>query len=127
MDTHLFDGKLKNTIKSVLDNNIILLSRTEVIDSNLYNDYVNKYNLHVNFQIILQDYNTSNNYDRSNEYSCEIILTEIIKIYNLLNIEQKEDLLSLLNEQFEEMKSGMCPQGRTHRLFYILFTWKNII
>ena len=133
-NTHNFDGQLKDTISWLnINDNTKILVREEILSSNLYQDYVNKYGLHNNLRIILQEYNTSSNYDSTNNYSCEELLTRLVAIYDTLQprgtessnnsgLCNQDDLLKLLHEQFDEMSSGMCPQGRTHRLFYVVWS-----
>lgn len=133
MNTHELDGKLIEQIPFLIDRNTTI-SREKLIESQMYQDYVDKYAIHQNLLTILQDYNTIRNYDSTNNYSCEMIFYKLDKIYNSLNQmkpvendnnagDKNLDFLDLLHQQLNEMTSGMCPQGRTHRLLYIVFTF----
>lgn len=136
MNTHDLDGKLKDGLEILgINSNERIISREEFISSELYNDYVNAYTLHPNLQTILQDFNTSRNYDPTNNYSCEILLSIIVKIYSRIHIENRKcehdkcgeviDFLKFFHDQLNEMSSGMCAQGRTHRLLFVIFAFSK--
>lgn len=129
MNAHSLDGNLKNVIPQLIPNtNAALLSREGFIASKFYCDYVGAFRLHPNLQTILQSYNTSANYDSTNNYSCEMVLTRIVEIYDDDNLTdgQRIDILTLFDIQLDEMSSGMCPQGRTHRLLMFLFAQGSV-
>jgi hypothetical protein len=64
--------------------------------------------------------NPNANYDPTNNFYADDILYLILsKLDTTYSIEFQKDILLLLDEIFEEMYSGMCAQGRTHRLYQI--------
>jgi hypothetical protein len=117
-DTHFYDGKINHNIGVRTPE-----ERTVIID-NLLDLYIsNQIPIHNNFRTIVRDMNTSANYDSSNNYHAEDILCHIAEfILDKANEEQRKDIIVNLNIQFEEMSSGMCPQGRTHRLYQVYYS-----
>jgi len=67
------------------------------------------------YDLIISSYvnNDGNNYDPINKIDTSDLLYIIAKNYN-------NDLLPILIEQLEDMKTGVCPQGRTIRLLQII-------
>lgn len=57
--------------------------------------------------------NDGSNYDPINKIDCADLLYLISKKYN-------QELLPILVEQLEDMKTGFCPQGKTIRLLQII-------
>lgn len=110
MNVHNFDGKINNTIPKI---NI----ETKI---NYFNSTPFKI-IHPNFFTIKNDMitNPNANYDPTNNLYADDILYLILYKLESYNKEMQNNVLLLLNEIFEEMYSGLCPQGRTHRLYQI--------
>lgn len=114
MNTHVFDGILKEYSQQILKNTHVL-DCASFLDSSFYRYYLRftDNNPHTNMITIINDYGTNANRDETNDYSCELILSKIVEI----SPEPSNDILDVFQTQLDEMSSGMCPQGRTHRLF----------
>lgn len=65
---------------------------------------------------VVDDFGQTANYDYSNNISADDLLN-FIYLYETENV---DELLDMLCIQFNEMISGLCPQGRTHRLFQVV-------
>ena len=75
-------------------------------------------NAFAHLDVMIKDYGTDKNYDKTNNI-CGVDLLYLIS-YHLDN----KDFIILLNEQLENMSSGFCQQGRTHRLFQLVLTFQ---
>ena len=64
------------------------------------------------------------NYDPTNEVDATDILCSIYDIYST-DSSKKEIIESLLKEQFDDMATGFCSQGRCTRLLQVFFTAKE--
>lgn len=71
-------------------------------------------------QVLLADIGGPKGYDRTNDVSIDHLLFELSSYMNKLS----QDNLDLLESYLIEMKSGMCAEGRSHRLRQFLFTLK---
>lgn len=70
-----------------------------------------------NFQII----SSQNVYDPSNKiyvFDLLYIVEDLCRKY-----EDCSDIIKVLVEQLEDMSTGLCPQGRTTRLYQIVFSF----
>ena len=135
LNTHFFDGKLK-TIKNHIGEELIRASAVDdltktcafhIIRKSLANTDPSA--LHC-LDMIIQTHSkfgrtesTSNhNYDPTNElFACDLLYI----IYEKMFIHGETTYFSLLAHQLVEMRSGPCPQGRTTRLFQVLYALKN--
>lgn len=119
LDVHHYDGGL-HSIKTRLPFPINREISTEMQELNdakeAILEYCNKIMPELKptsqniFRQLLNDYGTNANHDPSNNLRVENFLLYFSGIpYN-------KDFIELLDLQIEEMQSGMCPQGRTHRL-----------
>jgi hypothetical protein len=74
-----------------------------------------------NLKIILDDFQHANhkNYDHTNDLHAEDILFYLGKLVAKLCRSSINDFLDLVNLQLDEMSSGICPQGRTHRFYQV--------
>jgi hypothetical protein len=127
MNTHYFDGKLLPD-KALLHEHIL---RAESIPKdqklNAFYDLRAKLSPNHNLNTIINDFNLYGhapgpNYDPTNDLYADDLL---YLCYELLQRSCADDLIKLLNEQFEEMSSGMCPQGRTHRLISVVLAYRE--
>lgn len=66
--------------------------------------------------ILINDLGKPNNYDPINRLSVDDLLLEIANRIELGKI----DVLTL-DQQLTEMLTGMCPQGRSIRLYSVIF------
>lgn len=65
------------------------------------------------FRLIVNEGHCNGNYDASHKWYADDLLYrcyEVLTDYDLLNI------------QLEEIRGGTCAQGRTHRLFQVLWS-----
>lgn len=75
-------------------------------------------NAFIHLDIMIRDYGTDKNYDATNKISADDLL--YLTSYHTGD----ENFIILINEQLENMASGFCAQGRTHRLFQVIFAFQ---
>ncbi len=110
MNTHAYDGKIKNELyfkQLTLDEK---LQKGQELLQCLNNPYL---------QIIINDIGTSKNYDPTNCLNADDLLCLCWEY------KDDEDFIQELNIQLLDMATGFCPQGRTHRLYQLLVAFKN--
>lgn len=122
LNTHYYDGQLQNSTLEMLLNPIHDLSRNS--KAYAFNQLKNKLKqIHAfdhescrNYNIVVNDFHTQNhkNYDHTNNLWADDLLY-LLSEY----VVRFPDLLDLLALQFKEMTGGLCPQGRTHRLYQL--------
>ncbi len=62
------------------------------------------------------------NYDPANNlHACDLLYL----LYEKICVDENTEYLTLLLTQLDEMATGLCPQGRTTRLFQTLVMLKN--
>jgi hypothetical protein len=110
MNVHKFDGEIDTShlIIEVIDTDV-----NKLLECNL--SAVAKHNL----QILIKSLGTGKNYDNSNKINGDELL------YMCLNHIDNEDFIKNLNIQLEDMSNGLCPQGRTHRLYQLLLAFQK--
>jgi len=119
MNIHLFDGQIiteLNKYKKDFSN----LDKLEILTNLAHN-----WNKHLNISgkklldIIISDIGKPANYDQTNHMSAEdvLILIHFQKI-------DSPDFFQNLNEQFTDMVTGQCSQGRVIRLFQLYISFK---
>lgn len=119
MNVHIFDGQLLDSKQELLP------YLTNIQDKAIILDELRKYIFHVNFNTIINDLDKSSNHDLSNDlhaddllYLCGLIIRKL---------EDKETFIFLLNEQLNDMNTGMCVSGRATRLFQIIMAFKEFL
>ncbi len=120
MDVHIYDGhitvgehlriKLDNIKNNVDTDHKIYIARSFI---DLCQHSISKRVL----EIIVNDIGTMNNYDPSNDLNVDDIL------YACWDYHEDQHFLNLFEEQLYDMQSGLCSQGRTHRLYQLLVTF----
>lgn len=119
-NTHTYDGNIPkslvfvegqmlpindNVVDVIIDKAIILKFQPEAI-----------FRLH----IMKNDMGTLNNYDATNDlWVDELLMLCARHVHNI-------DFMQELHIQLMDMETGFCPQGRTHRIFQLLFCFKHI-
>lgn len=129
-DTHSYDNKLrerKKLINSQLER-ISLIPRGDKLTffGALYDALTSQKGFdgmtNANYRTIIRDYemcNNSANYDPTNDF----FAIDLLYLCGELCFRPGEiglDTCEMLNIQLSEMTSGMCPQGRTARLFQVI-------
>ena len=130
MDVHTFDGKLLEVRKSLsfyLECAAQISHENKLAAFELLRMFIKP---NVNFNTIVEDFrrdghDANSNHDPTNDlhaddllYLCWIILEKVPDKYHFT---------SLLDMQFTDMNSGMCSQGRTHRLFQLVLAFKEFL
>ena len=112
-DIHILDGKLTPHIHKV-----DYKGTPEDIDKikELTNLPLSPEALNV-LGILINEIGTANNYDNINNVSIDNLLFELASFIPTFN----SDNIELLNIYLIEMKTGLCAQGRSHRLRMFLF------
>lgn len=125
LDTHYYDGRLREQKERVPDLSSIvaipLEQKKNVLTS--FRDTIFSSlspTAQASLDIIVGSIGTAANYDPSNDLWVDDLLYLCSQRLFTSPSEFNRDFLELLTVQLEEMQSGLCPQGRTHRLFQIL-------
>lgn len=119
-NTHFYDTKLDNT-KKLIEKELLVASQVDRRNKlMIFRDLCKRYNNRlICLNKIVNDYNSGNsgNIDNINKLNADDLLYLSAK---RILIEKDKDFEELFLYQMEEMKTGMCPQGRTIRLLQIL-------
>ena len=124
INTHFFDGKLATLdIKKDIDRSHLIseqekLSLFDGLSQYMTSKYGSNFQGKVCLDSIIRGTSKPENYDPSNKLFAEDLLYLIAEkiIY-----EKNEEYGELLFTQLQDMLTGLCPQGRTTRLFQILY------
>lgn len=119
-DTHSYDGKLDTRHYTVCS-----CSRAEKMKGLKHLESALKMRggwCEKAVSAIVTDYESGSrsNYDTANKLDAGELLYQC---YRLWQSDRCADVEPLLVAQLNEMSSGMCPQGRTTRLWQVLFTF----
>jgi len=132
--THNYDGKFNNSI-NIFEKDILRVSRISKMDklkafSELQINLSNYKNFSQNCKKCLNEIinsflnygrnEKSKNYDPINKLYADDLL---YLSYEKIIVEKNTDFTNILISQLEDMISGLCSQGRTTRLFQILFAF----
>jgi len=122
LDTHSYDGRLDSKNINEIDNVRQLSNDDKLL-------VINELLEHINTKIsdeglfylktIINDIGTDHNYDPTNNLRAEDLLY-ISKYY-----QDNDDFVNNLDTQLQDMKTGFCPQGRTHRLYQIILSFQT--
>lgn len=112
-DTHYYDGLIDNTLKY---NNIINIDDKKQVINQLLKYINNPISLHV-LNILIKDIGTCNNYDNTNNLNVDDLLCLCVQHMN------NREFINELELQLSDMINGLCPQGRTHRLYQLLISF----
>ena len=74
--------------------------------------------------ILFNDFGKNQNHDIINNLIVENLLTELASYVNYFG--DNFDIITL-EQQLIEMKTGLCPSGRTIRLYSVIFAFRTII
>lgn len=125
MDIHIFDGQLlrtKTSLSPYLENAFQMSSEEKLKAFERLRSLIQP---NVNFEIIVNDFRTGPNYDATNDLYADDILYICAEL--LSKVPDKECFISVLNQQLSEMSTGMCPQGRTHRLIQVITAFEEFL
>jgi len=118
MDIHLFDGQLKNHQLDSLFSNVQKYSDVQrhCIMNTFYNSmipHMSREQNHV-LQLIIKDDRKASNYDGTNNLHADDLLILITE-----KIPFTVDFAKLFSQILEEIRTGLCPQGRAIRLYQL--------
>lgn len=119
LNVHHYDGKWEDTDKYIKEIKSISIEIKKQAIASLRQrlvNFLNTDNIGValyNFDIIARD-NVYDPINKINVYDLMYILEGVCKHY-----EDCTDLLKLIVEQLIDMSTGLCPQGRTTRLYQL--------
>lgn len=127
MDAHCLDGKLREAEALIHEHILLAQSIPEEQKLNAFLELQelipNRNLIKITNDFILYGHAPGPNYDPTNDLYADDLL---YLCYLLVQDPRLRDgLIRFLNEQFEEMSTGMCPQGRTHRLFSVVFAYRE--
>lgn len=106
MDVHRFDG----TLSPHLDGYHL----SELIP---WDERYRTVSTHHNWKTIIEQWGSPANHDRTSNIRAE----PLVKLcYEILNHPDDNDFRELLEIQLTEMDTGMCPPGRTTRLYQVV-------
>lgn len=121
-ETHFYDGQL-GTAKATLEVDLIRASQKtseeKLAAFGLLRSLIPK-ETHHNFDIIVRDFIRSGrtkgaNHDPTNDLHADDLL------YLCSELAGDPVMIELLTTQLVDMSTGICPQGRTHRLLQVLW------
>lgn len=140
MNTHFYDGKLKEAkaqLTPYLDDvgKIAFQDKLELFakfTSLLVLRPTTTQQSQHNLSVIIADYQKCKdcgksqqpgdpNYDASNNLASEDLLYFLADLVCQVKTPHQDDFLDLANQQFTEMSSGMCPQGRAYRILQVIW------
>ena len=134
MNTHFFDGKLKEAKEQLAPylSDVEKINKAEKLElfalfaTLLVSRPTTTPQSQHNLQIIITDYqkhqpHTGPNYDSSNDLASEDLLYFLADLISKIPEDQRDDFLDLANQQLTEMSSGMCPQGRSYRILQVIW------
>lgn len=115
IDTHTYDGKLNNSIIPEI------LKSDEEKKEECHKFITLKIDKEAKLFLskIIKDIGTKSNFDSTNKLDAGNILYSCIKYID------NEDFVKMLEEQLLDMKTGFCPQGRTHRLYQLFLSFSK--
>ena len=130
MDVHIFDGQLLYSKSLILPHLQIaaLVSNEDKLAA--FGQLKLQLDPNPNFDTIVNDFmsighSPGPNYDPTNELYADDLLYLCACLVQKMPL--NETLIFLLNEQLVQMSTGMCPQGRTHRLMQIIMTFEQFL
>lgn len=113
MNTHSFDGKWQDHFTP--ERSISSEEEWSVVEK------MKQWSLsaggHFVLRILLDDYQKAGNFDPIAKSSCDYLLYLIAK---KLGENPSGEMLGLFDEILREMQTGLCPQGRSTRLYQFL-------
>jgi len=113
-NVHQYDGKLRDDyikLRTIDDKYL----KTDIAFSQCL-DEMEKFNSHIISKIRLTP---NDNYDSINDIDFSELCPRVWKFNRLL----EESDNRVFFEQIDDMKTGLCPQGRTTRMFQIYNIW----
>ena len=119
-ETHFYDGQLeKAVLEADLSRASQKTSEEKLAAFGLLRSLLPKITHH-NFDVIVRDFIRTGrtkgaNYDPTNDLYADDLL------YLCSELSSDPVLIDLLTAQLVDMSTGICPQGRTHRLFQVLW------
>jgi len=127
LNTHFFDGKMKNVIESFSGEfeSSDYVTKVDKIKSvqKLREKVLDLQEINIQgmrcFDTIAGSPDSPGNYDRVNNLDAFLLL------YLVSCHKDDPEYVSLLSHQLNEMASGMCPQGRTTRLLQVLYSLRK--
>lgn len=115
LNTHWWDGKLdKNLLKNIDMVKELSLDQKKEKMATLLPFLSNKLWL----EQIINDAGTENNFDQTNGLVAEDLVCLSSDLIS-------PDFIFMLEEQLNDMVTGFCSQGRTHRLFQLVLAFQN--
>lgn len=139
-NTHFYDGKLKEAKEQLIpylddiakmtkDKKLVLftsfasllVSRVSTTQQSQHNlqTIITDYQKYMNLR--LEDTLKDPNYDPSNDLHAADLLYFLADLIMKIPEKEQGDFLDLANQQFTEMSSGMCPQGRAYRILQVIW------
>ncbi len=130
LDTHFYDGRLNELKQSILPDllRIGALSSEEKIKAfNVLRSHLPA-TIHRNLNVIIDEFIRTGhahnqNYDPTNDLYADDLL------YLCCEIAEEWDwdpqVLTMMGTQLLEMSGGFCAQGRTHRLFQVVWSLRS--
>lgn len=115
LNTHSYDGKIIPTnLKEKLETASFLSLEEKKRRGEALLNYAFSENARHYLQGIIDDISRPQNYDPTNQLRADDLLCLCYEF------RQNEDFNKELEIQLLDMKTGFCPQGRTHRLYQLL-------
>lgn len=118
LNTHSYDGKI-NT--SLLSYNILSIEDKQELGAKLLikAKEVMSHTAVNYLENIISNIGTQSNIDITNNLTADDLIPLCLIYYD------NQEFMKILEEQLEDMATGFCPQGRTHRLFQVIVAFQN--
>jgi hypothetical protein len=130
MDIHIFDGQFSEG-KEYLLQYIQLASQIPFEDKLIaFEQLRNRIQLNATFDIIVNDFRISGGISAANYNPIDNLHAGDLLYLCAQLVEKLPDndvLISVINQQFTEMHTGLCPSGRTHRLFQVIMAFSEFL
>jgi len=117
-DTHTYDGKIAIELRGLEEASTLSVEEKKERCKLLLDFKINEVAQRFMKQMI-NDIGTPANYDGTNKLCADDLLVLCAKY------DKNEDFLQNLEIQLQDMHTGFCPQGRTHRLYQLLLAFEE--
>ena len=113
LDTHTYDGKIATLLPQLHDIQNLSLEEKKTRVEPLTKLPLSAEAQHY-LQGIIAAFGSGQNIDPTNSLNADDLLCACVPF------KDNEDFRKQFNEQLCDMRTGFCPQGRTHRLFQLV-------
>lgn len=127
LNTHYYDAKLGPDLEKLKNHihRVQMVPKTEKLKAFAVMSASLSEDANVYLGLIVSAYGTPANYDPSNSYHAEDVMYLCCEL--AMNSKIGIVFIEELDIQLADIRSGGCPQGRTHRLLQILMAFEEFL